>query len=363
MESKLWEDVQVGDRLPTLKLPITLKTFILAVVGERDFNPVHHNSSFARSSTGNADMWLNTMWHQGLFGRFVTDWTGPDSDFRSIWLHMVEFIHPGDTLTVEGEVVGVSERGGDHLVEIDISARTQRAAVACAGAVLAMPSNAGGPVRVLDSFEKPTVEVDPELPDFARPWIGQQSDPLWSPYPVSEVQIMYWCEMVEDGNPLYIDGPYARQGRHEGVIAPPQSLFTWTMGRPGHFGDPFERPDPDNPAAKPWPTERTLADGRSTSDRLAQTLMAGGWQPPGTSKYAAQRVVQEYGRPLRPGDRVYTRAEVANCTPRKRTRLGEGHFVTLLTSFYNQRDELVGTSQYSFFFYESAEGIGAPKAD
>jgi len=56
-------------------------------------------------------------------------------------------------------------------------------------------------------------------------------------------------------------------------------------------------------------------------------------------------------RSVRLGDRLYTRSEVANCTSLKRTRVGEGYFVTVLTSFYNQRDELVGTSQYAFFRY------------
>ena len=118
MDSKLWEDVSEGDRLPALEVPITLRTYILAVVGERDFNPVHHNSAFARASSNNRDMWLNTMWHQGLFARFVTDWTGPDSDFRSTTVHLVGVICPGDTVTVEGEFSRTFERGGDRCIEV-----------------------------------------------------------------------------------------------------------------------------------------------------------------------------------------------------------------------------------------------------
>ena len=163
---------------------------------------------------------------------------------------------------------------------------------------------------------------------------------------------MYWADMSEDANPLYYDSEHARARRHGGMIAPFPSLFTWMMGRPGHFGDQFEQADPDDERVKPWPPEREMAGGRKIGNRLITTLAAGDWQPPNTSKYAAQRVRQDYGPPLRPGDWLYTRSEVANCTPRKRTRLGEGHFLTLLTSFHNDRDVLVGTSQYSFFFYE-----------
>ena len=68
--SKLWEDVSEGDRLPDLELPITFRTGILAVVGMRDFNPVHHYTDYATRTSGNRDSWMNTMWHQGLFARF-----------------------------------------------------------------------------------------------------------------------------------------------------------------------------------------------------------------------------------------------------------------------------------------------------
>ena len=357
IESKQWEEVSEGQRLPALEVPITFRTGIVAVVGMRDFNPVHHYSGYARRTTGNRDSWMNTMWHQGLFARFVTDWLGPDSDFRSTWLHMTEFIHPGDTVFVEGEVVRCFKEEGEHRIEVEISAKTERTHVARAGAELAVPSRDSGQVRVRQGFMKPVVAVDPEIPDFAKPWIGQQTEPLWGGYPVSDAQIMYWADMAEDANPLYYDCEYARVSRHGGMIAPFPSMFTWMMGRPGHFGDRFEDADPDDDRVRPWPSSNEMDDGRLIGNRLITTLLAGDWQPPKTSKFAAQRVRQDYGPPLKPGDWLYTRSEVANCTPRKRTRLGEGHFLTLLTSFYNDRDVLVGTSQYSFFFYEAVEGI------
>ena len=366
-DSRLWEDVNEGDRLPDLELPITFRTGILAVVGMRDFNPVHHYTDYARRTSANRDSWMNTMWHQGLFARFATDWLGPDSDFRSTWLHMTGFIHPGDTVTVEGEVTRRFEEDGEPRVELAIAARTEAGGyVARAGADLAVPSREGGAVRVREGFTKPSVDLDPELPDFAKPWIGQQTDPLWGGYPVSEAQIMYWADMVADANPLYYDSEYARASRHGGMIAPFPSLFTFMMGRPGHFGEPFELADPDEPSVQPWPPSREMDGGRVLANRLITTLLSGNWRPPGTTRYAAQRVRQDYGAPLRPRDWLYTRSEVANCTSRKRTRLGEGHFLTLLTSFYRHPpegdDELIGASQYAFFFYEAAEGIGTPAA-
>ena len=38
VESKRWEEVAEGERLPALEVPITFRTGIVAVVGMRDFN-------------------------------------------------------------------------------------------------------------------------------------------------------------------------------------------------------------------------------------------------------------------------------------------------------------------------------------
>ena len=151
---------------------------------------------------------------------------------------------------------------------------------------------------------------------------------------------MYWCDMVEDANPLYEDGDYARKCRHKGVIAPPMGLITWMMGRAGRGGVDPKAPDVDCPERAPWPPmpERPLARGAM-------------FTPPGARDTIAQRSVQAYGTPLRPGDRVYTRNELLDCSPLKRTRLGLGYFQTNLTTYYNQRDEIVGTNLFTLLRY------------
>ena len=96
-----------------------------------------------------------------------------------------------------------------------------------------MPSRNGGGVQARLSLAKPAVTPHPQMPDFAHAWLGKPTPPAYASYPVSEVQIMYWCDMVEDANPLYADGEYARTSRHGGVIAPPMSLITFMTSRAG----------------------------------------------------------------------------------------------------------------------------------
>ncbi len=339
MDFKYWEDVCEGEKLPVLRFPITIKTLVVGVCGTRDLMPYHHNPAYSKS-LGNRDTFVNTLFEQALFGRFVTDWCGPESDFRETSLQMLGQLVPGDVALVDGSVKRKFREGDECRVELGLEASNELGVAARATATLVMPSRDSGAVRPSLELEKPELEVDPLIPDFARERLGKISPLMRAGYPVSEVQIMYWCDMVEDCNPLYIDGEYARKSRHGGVIAPPMALITWSMGRAGHSGVDANAPDVDRPERKPWP--------HRTGDGAGRSAM---FTPPGATDTIATVSVQAYGRPLRPGDRVSSTAELLDCSPLKRTRLGLGYFQTNLNTYYNQREEIVGTNVFTLLRY------------
>jgi acyl dehydratase len=342
-ESKLWEEVIRGEQLPLLRFPISVKTLVLAVCGTRDLMPYHHNSAYAKA-IGNPDMFVNTMFEQALFARYVTDWCGPESDFRSTSLQMVGQLIPGDVAEIRGRVVKKYWDGNDCVVEIEMSAENDRGVAARSSATIAMPSDQYGEVKPFLSLQKPDVQVNPGIPDSARERLGKVSPPAWGGYPISEVQLMYWCDMVEDENPLYEDGEYSRKCRHKGVIAPPMGLISWMMGRAGRGGVDPSAPDVDCPLRKPWPP---LPASSGTGRRM--------YTPPGASDTIATRSLQYYGTPLRPGDRVYATSELLDCSPLKRTALGLGYFQTDLTTYYNQKDEVAGTNLFTLLRYGVSE--------
>lgn len=339
IEFKHWEDIKEGEALPVLHFPITPKTMVLAVCGTRDLMPYHHNPAYSKS-LGNRDMFINTMFEQALFGRYVTDWCGPESDFRETMLQMVGQIVPGDVAVIEGSVTKKYREGEDYLALITMTASTELGVGARATATIAMPSREGGAVKPKLELGKPSLEVDPEIPDFAKEWLGQLSPKAKGAYPISEVQIMYWCDMVEDGNPLYEDGDYARASRHGGVIAPPMGLITYMMGRGSQGGVDPAHPDVDCPERKAWPP-------RKPSKKVPVVNMT----PPGATDTIATRSIQTYGKPLRPGDRVSSTTEVINCSPLKRTKIGLGYFQTQLNTYYNQHDEIIGTNVFELLRY------------
>lgn len=339
VDFKHWEDVSEGEQLPPIDFPITLKTLVAGVAGTRDFMPYHHDDS-ACEPLGIRAMFVNTMFNQAFYGRFATDWCGPESDFRATTLRMTGQLCPGDMAHCEGEVTRKYRDGDDYLVDIDMQTRNHLGVTSMSSATMAMPSREGGPVRPRTSLDKPTMEADADMPAEAQEWLGKESPKMPGAYPVSEAQIMYWADMVEDMNPLYEDTEYARNSRHGGVIAPPMALITWTMGRPGRTGVDRDHPDYRYPDRRPWPPPRT-------ADAEAPAMFT----PPGATDTIATNSVQAYGVPLRPNDRVFSTNTLVDCSPLKRTRLGPGYFQTNLTTFYNQKDDIVGTNLFTLLRY------------
>jgi acyl dehydratase len=295
MKFRHYEDAKVGEVLPVLDFPITIKTLILAVCGTRDLMPYHHNPAYSKS-IGNRDMFVNTMFEQALFARFVTDWSGPESDFRETTLQMIGQLCPGDVARIEGTVASVSSDAGECRVRIDMSASNHLGLAARATATIAMPSREQGAVKPFLTLAKPKLDLHPQIPDFAKAWLGDVSEPSWGGYPISDAQILYWCDMVEDANPLYVDGDYARQCRHGGVIAPPIGLITWSMQRAGHQGVDSDAPDCDAAKRLPWPPLPRLA---------SRTPHPGPRQPATTPAQTASATIAFTNRPRLPIDFEY----------------------------------------------------------
>jgi len=126
-----WADVREGQDLPPLTFPVTYRTLAMDVAGTRDIYPIHHDPVFARNN-GARGIFLNTMWYQGLIGRFINQWGGPESFLRKLGISMKAHGCPGDVLTVHGTVTRVYPgEGGLGLVDIAvrIDNQTQTGAV------------------------------------------------------------------------------------------------------------------------------------------------------------------------------------------------------------------------------------------
>jgi acyl dehydratase len=124
--SPTYDDVQVGDELPSLDVPLSRTLIVATAIASRDYQDVHHDPGLA-AERGSPDIFMNILATNGFVGRFVTDWAGPDAVLRSVKIRLGAPNYPGDTMTMtgrvtkkDGGVVELAVRGansrGDHVV-------------------------------------------------------------------------------------------------------------------------------------------------------------------------------------------------------------------------------------------------------
>lgn len=110
-----YDDVQVGDELPTLVIPLTRTLIVATAIASRDYQDVHHDPGLAQER-GSPDIFMNILSTNGFVGRFITDWAGPDAVLKSVKIRLGAPNHPGDTMTMTGQVT----KKRDGMVEVAI---------------------------------------------------------------------------------------------------------------------------------------------------------------------------------------------------------------------------------------------------
>ena len=140
-----------------------------------------------------------------------------------------------------------------------------------------------------------------------------------APVAVSAWAIRAWCAAIGDLNPLYLD--------QAAGIAPPPMLQSWVG--PGLMVE-YE------------PAASLHAEVRSV------------FAVAGFSAVVATDYAQEYLADVKVGDRLHESSHVEAISPLKQTRLGAGHFVTIVFEFFNQVDQEVGRLRVRTFYFKPA---------
>ena len=119
-ETRYIDDVTAGDPIPPVEFPLTVYRLVMEAGACRDFNSIHHNSEYARS-TGAPEMYAATSFLLGAWERAVRDYIGPGGTIRSIkGFRMKKFNPVGTTTTVKGEVSGTGEDGDVGVAELRV---------------------------------------------------------------------------------------------------------------------------------------------------------------------------------------------------------------------------------------------------
>lgn len=178
---------------------------------------------------------------------------------------------------------------------------------------------------------RPQPEAD-ALRERLERYVGQpMGPPAEAPDPVNVPMIRHWVDALDDRNPVYLDEATAAESRFGGIVAPPAMLQAWTMPRPTIEGI----------------AERGGAPGEMTFDNPVPVLDEAGY----TGTLATNSEL-EFFRYLRPGDRLRTTTEVESISERKTTGLGQGYFVTWVTTYRDGEDAVVGRQLFRILKFD-----------
>jgi acyl dehydratase len=114
-KSLRYDDVQVGDEIPMLEIPLTRTLIVSTAIASRDYQDVHHDPALANEK-GSQDIFMNILTTNGLVGRYITDWAGPNAVLQSVKIRLGAPNYPGDTMRLTGSVIGKA----DGVVEVGI---------------------------------------------------------------------------------------------------------------------------------------------------------------------------------------------------------------------------------------------------
>ncbi|AOS61407.1 MaoC family dehydratase [Actinoalloteichus hymeniacidonis] len=119
-------DVEVGQALPELRVPVHRVDLVRYAGASGDFNPIHWNERFARE-VGLPDVIAHGMFTMAQGARLVADWAG---DPGAVVEFGVRFTRPvvvpdteeGGLIELSGKVTGRNE---DGTLKVTVTARSQ----------------------------------------------------------------------------------------------------------------------------------------------------------------------------------------------------------------------------------------------
>jgi 3-oxo-4,17-pregnadiene-20-carboxyl-CoA hydratase beta subunit len=98
-----FDEVQAGQLLPQLRIPITRTLVVATAIASRDYQDVHHDPGLA-TERGSPDIFMNILTTNGLVGRYVTDWAGPGAVLTDVSIRLGAPNYPGDEMVISGVV-------------------------------------------------------------------------------------------------------------------------------------------------------------------------------------------------------------------------------------------------------------------
>ena len=138
-----WADINVGDEVTPMEIPLTTTMIVAGAIASRDFMPVHHDAVYAKQQ-GSPNLFMNILTSNGYCVRFLTDWAGPEAMVTKLAIRLGVPSFPDDPLRFTGEVTGKTEgSNGENFVEVTFRAANSLGNHVSGTAVLSLLDGSG----------------------------------------------------------------------------------------------------------------------------------------------------------------------------------------------------------------------------
>jgi len=141
-----WTDLEVGDEVTPLEIPVTTTMIVAGAIASRDFMPVHHDREYANKQ-GSPNLFMNILTSNGYCVRFLTDWAGPEAMVTKLAIRLGVPSFPDDPLKFTGTVTGKSRGEGQGFVEVTFAAANSLGNHVSGTAVLSLLDETSGEAR------------------------------------------------------------------------------------------------------------------------------------------------------------------------------------------------------------------------
>ena len=135
MTTRSFSSVDTGEALPPLDIETSAALVVGGALASRDYTPVHHHRAAAQAQ-GLPDIFMNILTTNGLVGRYVTDWAGPDAVVTGVKVKLGGPNMPGDTLKIRGKVVAAD----DGRVDVEVTGENSWGNHVTATVTVALPA-------------------------------------------------------------------------------------------------------------------------------------------------------------------------------------------------------------------------------
>lgn len=131
-----FEDVSLGDQLPSLEIPVTVALITGGAIATRDYFPGHHDKDAAQE-LGSPHVFMNILTTSGLVERFVEQWCGPEGRFKDLKIRLGAPNYPGDSMKFQGEITAVD--ADSRSVEVTLKGKNSMGNHVTGTATLVLP--------------------------------------------------------------------------------------------------------------------------------------------------------------------------------------------------------------------------------